>query len=909
MYNPSIGYSSNHLMHVNANDFAYPSMNFGYTSFPVTGDKSEELVKQIESRLHTMNQNDLSHLRGLLNGTLGKIDFLLYGAPGNMPLSTLGPSAYNSLPANQSFTGPALSPWFTQPLDMPPNTAKSGDPRGSFDRSDNKAHRGHAKRIRRSPTNLNKDGQDPSYIYNNRSKAELRGSQGAGVPSASKADFMLAPSIEDTAAPECEGNTSIDLGIEQAYDLQFILNAKEYHEKLDKLELDTALFCGLDQFLPYLPDSALENSGPYSSFIECVEALRGCINALINLQREGFCDRTFTILVEDPSRPDVAEAVHVSLEEMELLVTSLSAMRTSRRGNKTTAHILSLSLIRKLQGRHGRKDQDRDAIPQFASHKWLPSLRFLCTALSIGLVSFSGSHACRFDSIFCSTPLDKIPVGFGLNFTLRKLACLEDFIGGPAWVLGRNDPIPSPDTGMKVSLTVQDFEHLWGPVWPFGRTPDKTPIIKTERGFIVPLSSQSEHEMTHDRVPYELEFHWTKELPHSLVAIERPENLLLNSARRILIGTATGKVGLTVNDKCQTQIGLIQQQIASQLQIPGAYRGHYVGDGYEVNLGGGEYVTGGITKKWKKIPARTQKSALIEICDKPNTRLMPLLKLQVGLEISACTGNARRISLWDAICISQKRGTRSKDGVANSLNPCEHGIGDINCISSCWVNEENEGIDCLGNRTNEQKVLSGLDARRRIIDCIKLFEYTGIDHDGSLQAWWPFTDTPLTCRISPVTTNDVTNWFRLIKDTRDTSAFPIVSQRCFEIRAHGNIQKCSRPCKNGHSRIAQTGLSTRIMLDPLWLPARGSRNQQRNNLTAKTGLVQGTKLMVGDTHLTIETEWKGEQPVVVAAISTNPLYYKLGVASRLLLEGKTPRAQEQINHDVTTGVSIPIIVY
>lgn len=99
------------------------------------------------------------------------------------------------------------------------------------------------------------------------------------------------------------------------------------------------------------------------------------------------------------------------------------------------------------------------------------------------------------------------------------------------------------------------------------------------------------------------------------------------------------------------------------------------------------------------------------------------------------------------------------------------------------------------------------------------------------------------------------------------------------------------------------------MLDQLWLPVRGSRNQQRNNLTAETGLVQGTKLLVGDTNLTIETEWKREQPVVVAAISTNPLYYKLGVASRLLLEGKTPWAQEQINHDVTTGVSIPIIVY
>lgn len=225
-------------------------------------------------------------------------------------------------------------------------------------------------------------------------------------------------------------------------------------------------------------------------------------------------------------------------------------------------------------------------------------------------------------------------------------------------------------------------------------------------------------------------------------------------------------------------------------------------------------------------------------------------------------------------------------GVARLPKSCEHEIGDINCISTCWIHEDDfrdEGIDSFENGARKRKRLTLSDARRKIIDFIKMFEYTGIDHDGNLQAWWPFTDTPMTCSISRVTENEVNNWFLLIKDTRDTSAFPVVSQRCSEFRGQGIIQQCSRQCKNCHSHLVLTGLSTRIMLDPLWLSVRGSKNQQRNKAPAEADLAEGTKLVVGETHLTVENECKGEQTAAVAAISTNPLYYKLGAASRLLL--------------------------
>lgn len=127
-------------------------------------------------------------------------------------------------------------------------------------------------------------------------------------------------------------------------------------------------------------------------------------------------------------------------------------------------------------------------------------LNFLCEKPSIGLVSFSGLHVCRFDINLLIEPVETIPVG--LKLTLRELACLDDFIGGLAWILGKYDPTPSPETGIEVSLAVQDFEQVWGPIWLLGGTPLQVPFVKTESSFVIPLSGQI--KMTNGILTYHL---------------------------------------------------------------------------------------------------------------------------------------------------------------------------------------------------------------------------------------------------------------------------------------------------------------------------------------------------------------------------------------------------------------------
>lgn len=117
---------------------------------------------------------------------------------------------------------------------------------------------------------------------------------------------------------------SIDSGADQDDGLEFLLNPAKYYGKLEELEVDTALECGIDRIF-YHPPGEPE---PYSTISECIQALSRCVDAFLNLQKEGFCERVFTILVEDPSRQDVAKAVHVSLENIKTLVVSLCAPET-----------------------------------------------------------------------------------------------------------------------------------------------------------------------------------------------------------------------------------------------------------------------------------------------------------------------------------------------------------------------------------------------------------------------------------------------------------------------------------------------------------------------------------------------------------------------------------------------------
>jgi len=131
----------------------------------------------------------------------------------------------------------------------------------------------------------------------------------------------------------------------------------------------------------------------------------------------------------------------------------------------------------------------------------------------LGLVSYSGSHVNRFDLTAYSKPVIAFHLTGDFTFRQRRLACLEEFIGGPAWILER---FPKDCESYWVSISTDDFADLWGPLSLAEENdgPGSIKCIYTERGVITHVGDSSG---LHLAKPDELRCHWhrldSKELP------------------------------------------------------------------------------------------------------------------------------------------------------------------------------------------------------------------------------------------------------------------------------------------------------------------------------------------------------------------------------------------------------------
>lgn len=333
---------------------------------------------------------------------------------------------------------------------------------------------------------------------------------------------------------------SIDVGIEEPLDASVVLNATEYFQELDNLEHETARLCNIHKVIASSSDISLT---------DCLIILWGCRDALHNLECAEFCSTYFNIFVEDPER-NVANSVTISIFEIDNLIAALQFQT----GDHRDAHRFILRLSSKLQ-----LNEENQLVA-------------ICKALAIGLISFSVSHSRRFDIDIFDEAIGTFMVGPGRSLSLRNLACFQDFIRGQIWVLGKNQ---SPQE-LKVSISVEEFALIWGPVWSVGS------VVEAVGGYIVAVAP------SHTCVQGEIECHWQKHITQ----IDTVPRFSLTS--RMLIGSGTPMFDM--NQSCVMDIETHQQKIAQELRLPGTSVSHYASDTYAFSVGGGKHVTGTIGK-------------------------------------------------------------------------------------------------------------------------------------------------------------------------------------------------------------------------------------------------------------------------------------------------------------------------
>lgn len=357
--------------------------------------------------------------------------------------------------------------------------------------------------------NEERSGSHSSFAGSNTSDPRQASSAGRSASTTESSDMTNTERVLDNNRVEGQARRDIDADIQEPLDISVVLNATQHYQELDDLEHETAKLCKIHQVITSSSNISLTN---------CLAILLGCRDALENLERAKFCSEDFNIFVEDPRR-DVADTVNISIIEIDNLIAVLQFQGADGQGAHTSI------------GRLGAK-------LRLAEEKPLVSI---CKVLSFGLVSFSVSHACRFDMDIFNEVIGTFQVGKERTLSLRNLACLQDFIGGPVWVLGRNESAQE----LKLSINVEEFDLLWGPVWSVG------PVVEVRGGYIIAV------DPSETCAQGEMECHWQKDI----TKVDTAPCFSLTS--QMLIGSETSM--FDINQSCVTDIQTHQQSIAQDL--------------------------------------------------------------------------------------------------------------------------------------------------------------------------------------------------------------------------------------------------------------------------------------------------------------------------------------------------------
>lgn len=667
----------------------------------------------------------------------------------------------------------------------------------------------------------------------------------------------------------------LDVERKPSRNLDHILDPDTYYGKLEAVEVDTAEICGI-------------GSGPDIgdlSEAEYITMIKKAANAFRRLRSEGLCGDDFSILVETSPSSNIAKAIHVSLSDIESLASSYSQGSLNE----------STSLFSTIFGHTLSAEQvsDRPAL-----------LKGLARTLSIGLVSFSGSHVCPFDLNLWGRSWNRIPVGFGYSYRPRKLACLDKYLKGPCWVLS-NTRDELNEGSLKVSLTVGDLQELWGPIHLVGGTPISAPLLRTQRGFIVPLPREHQDKES----LYGIDCHWTEDVPEY---VEEKDHIWLLNSSLIMIGTDVKSHSvITVNPRCKSKSPLVDEKVSYHLEFLGTRKDYNVLVGHDVGARVGYAGSGiGVNKIFRRGNQVTLKDNIITECQEPYPELGQLLKLQVGLEISLCTGNARRVSLWEAIRLYHIE-RQGSDPLA-----CEHSIADIECARLCWARDYRGTSDSFINANSSCRSVDIANAQTSLADTpldIKCFRNlmikavlrlkdTGIDHEGHLRACWPFSDPAMSHHMR---TNKINRWMGILSESIQVATFAVVSSRCLGFEKERFPNEWS-PCPQSHSKLTQINcLSTTILQRPLSEDEERSKRRKIGLLTPPPScdpgqLLSGTAFRLAENQLLIKKFWRENENRKMMA---HPVvgYYFRGRSAAMDFK-------EQINPNLKGGVPIDLVI-
>lgn len=439
--------------------------------------------------------------------------------------------------------------------------------------------------------------------------------------------------------------------------------------------------------------------------------------------------------------------------------------------------------------------------------KQSPEVVWYCAsqALDLAVISFAGAHTQNFSRYLGSEslaydvpgPFLRLPVLFTLR--QRHLQCLDGFFGGnPVWVFHPCSMAKTADEPLYLSTNMQDFSHIWGPVWAISASGNlKTGIKRYDVGggsiYAWPLSGDSTKFFEE-----EVFCHW---LPLKESEEVTQVHQYLGENDTLLIGAV---VGLERNQMCQTTISDVELQLqdSNSLHYLRTSDSSYYVDATSssISLGGwGVNISG--TRQWKRRNGQTLKSALLERWshERDGTRMILDLVKGYGLEMSFCSLNAKRTRLIDLLR-------------TNSM---------IKYLENFDWNDETcarKVLEVLSKGTVDDLLLTyrenpkwRKDIQLAILFALRILAECSVDEaNGDLSIPWISSRT--SADLATFKQKDIT-WSGFLQDKRDTATFGLVVNKCLSFNEEG-----CRSCGNTPGKaVLQTSIRINRKMQDNWM--------------------------------------------------------------------------------------------
>ena len=422
------------------------------------------------------------------------------------------------------------------------------------------------------------------------------------------------------------------------------------------------------------------------------------------------------------------------------------------------------------------------------------AVRVVALLIDVGLVSYVRSHGSGSDF---GGDLHRIEVNTGDNLSFgcycAKLACLHSFLDSrKVWVFDFSGIHKSSwqrkFRSHSLCGRMEDIADIWGPVYTVLTGTGNVKYYGVSKGIIYRVESKKESPITGAKLcHYSSRSSFVKKNASRLLA--NMDELVLSHDDLLLIGA-----GFCENANCNYTMSAFTEESTSAMTVLGTKSSIWNWDSRGFTFGLSKNLGVTVSGTQKRIPETTLKQHILDSwTTMPSRRNPAVLNQYLGVEISHCTGNARRISLKTLMISEPMRPILERQVPhwhqtpwGEALNKALHSP-DKNDLVNVW---------------NEHK--SNRDEIADLVCCVlQVLNDTGWNEQKVFNSAVLIDNEEWAV---PVPSN-LNSWLVALKDTPLTSAYVITNDICF------GCEVPDRTISTCNTSQAFTALETQIITE------------------------------------------------------------------------------------------------